>query len=166
MYSALILSTVFVEGCKKKIEEPATTMVAPPAAPSEPPPPPVVEMAKNFTRVYFDFDSSTLTSQSKSALDANVQIMKDNGDIKLELQGHADERGTTDYNLALGQRRANSVYQYMTAGGIPTSRLKVISYGEERPRERGASETAWAQNRRAEFVITWKGEANVSGTDQ
>lgn len=153
-------------GCKKKPTptEPVTT--APPPPPPEPVPEPVQEMANNFARVYFDFDSASLNSASKSALSDNVTIMSEHGDIKLEVQGHADERGTTDYNLALGQRRADAVRNYLSANGVADSRLKIVSYGEERPLATGSSESAWSQNRRAEFVITWKGDAKVKGTTE
>ena len=84
--------------------------------------------------------------------------------MKVEIQGHADERGTTEYNLALGQKRAAAVRQFLLAEGVAPSRLSTISYGEEKPRAAGESETAWAQNRRAEFRITWSGDALVQGT--
>jgi len=155
-------------GCKKKPTETAPA-VAPiteaPAAPQEAPPE-VQEMMLNFSRVYFDFDQSTLGSASKSALDTNAAIMQKKADIKVEIQGHADERGTTDYNLALGTRRAQVVYDYLSAQGIAPSRLKVVSYGEERPLASGSSESAWSQNRRAEFRITWGDTTNVEGTVQ
>lgn len=138
----------------------------PPPAQSEkaPAPAPVQEMARNFNKVFFDFDSAALTGEGKSALDANVAIMQQYPDIKLEVQGHADERGTTEYNLALGQKRADSVVQYMLAKGVSNSRVKSVSYGEERPADGRATETAWSSNRRAEFVISWSGNAPVQGT--
>ena len=126
----------------------------------------VQEMARNFSRVFFDFDKSELTAETKAALDSNVAIMQAKADIKVEIQGHADERGTTDYNLALGTRRAQTVLSYMSTQGVAPSRLKVVSYGEERPLASGSSETAWGQNRRAEFRITWGEAADVSGTVQ
>jgi peptidoglycan-associated lipoprotein len=121
-------------------------------------------MAKNFKRVFFELDQVGLDPSSKSALDENVRIMTEHPDIKVELQGHADERGTTDYNLALGQRRANAVRKYMVSTGVGSSRLKVVSYGEERPLSSGSNENAWSKNRRAEFVITWGESGNVHGT--
>lgn len=166
----LILSIVAMAspiGCKKKPPETETTTVV--TAPPPPPqaPPEVQEMMKNFERVFFDFDSSSLDDQSKSALKDNATIMSEHTDIKLEIQGHADERGTTDYNLALGQRRANAVLNFMSSNGVASSRLKVVSYGEERPLTEGHSETAWAQNRRAEFIITYKSaDEPVKGTNE
>jgi peptidoglycan-associated lipoprotein len=154
-------------GCKKKApESEASTVVAPPPPPKAPAPPEVQEMVKNFERVFFDFDSSSLDDQSKSALKDNATIMSEHTDIKLEIQGHADERGTTDYNLALGQRRANAVTSFMSSNGVASSRLKIVSYGEERPLSDAHSESAWAQNRRAEFIITYKGDEPVKGTNE
>jgi peptidoglycan-associated lipoprotein len=121
-------------------------------------------MARNFERVFFDLDSTTLNAEGKAALDENASIMGQYTDLKLEVQGHADERGTTDYNLALGQKRADAVVQYLLARGISSSRVKSVSYGEERPLDGQSTERAWAQNRRAEFVIVWSADAPVQGT--
>jgi peptidoglycan-associated lipoprotein len=130
----------------------------------KPVPPPVVEMTKNFTRVFFDFDSADINAEGRAALDANAAIMTEHSDIRLEVQGHADERGTTEYNLALGQRRAASVVTFLQGQGVDDARLAAISYGEELPIAAWSAETAWAANRRAEFRITWGGSADVSGT--
>ena len=167
--ATLVATSLIVVACKKKpVPEPAP--VAPPApAPVAAPaaaPAQVVEMVKNFQRVFFDLDASELDASSKAALDANIRIMTEHPDIKVELQGHADERGTTDYNLALGQRRAQAVRRYMTTNGVATPRLKVVSYGEERPLRPGSNESAWSKNRRAEFVITWGDSEAVEGTVQ
>ncbi|MCB9781158.1 MAG: peptidoglycan-associated lipoprotein Pal [Alphaproteobacteria bacterium] len=123
------------------------------------------QMRQNFQRVHFDTDSATLTGDSKNALKANATIMSQHASIEVEVQGHCDERGTTDYNLALGQRRAQAVADYLAAQGIAKSRVQIVSYGEEKPVARGAGETAWSQNRRAEFVIH-NGEAVAMGTVQ
>lgn len=166
---AALVALALLPGCKKKaiddgLADAAGSAAAAPEAPKSQAPAHVQEMAKNFERVYFDFDSAVLNTQSKSALDANITIMSQFSDVKLEIQGHADERGTTDYNLALGQKRADAVVSYMTANGISTSRVKSVSYGEERPLDPTANERAYAQNRRAEFVITWANDAPVQGT--
>ena len=124
----------------------------------------VQQMVKNFERVFFEFDSAILNAESKSALDANAALMGQYTDLKVEVQGNADERGTTDYNLALGQKRSDAVVAYLTAKGISSSRVKSVSYGEERPLDTSGTEHAWAQNRRAEFVVTWKSDAPVEGT--
>ena len=155
------------ESCKKKVDTNPVPDEAPPPVEEKvkaPPPAPVAEMMKNFERVYFDFDSDILSGESKSNLDANATIMTQYPDIKLEIQGHADERGTTDYNIALGQKRSDAVVRYLLARGVSSSRVKSVSYGEERPLDGRSTETAWAQNRRAEFVITWSGDAPVKGT--
>lgn len=160
---------LLVPACKKKpIDDGIGDVVAPVTTPAEAPkagiPDHVQQMVKNFERVYFDFDSAILNSESKAALDDNAGLMAQYADLKVEIQGHADERGTTDYNLALGQKRADSVVQYLTAKGISSTRAKSVSYGEERPLDVSDTERAWAQNRRAEFVVTWKTDAPVQGT--
>jgi peptidoglycan-associated lipoprotein len=165
-----ILMTLVVFGCKKAPPEtvavadgPVATIEAP--AVQAPVPDSVKQMAANFSKVFFEFDSATLTSSAQQALSANVAIMGDNNELKVEIQGHADERGTTDYNLSLGQKRAESVKKYMVAGGISPSRLGTISYGEERPVDPTGTEVAWSKNRRAEFRITW-GQGKVTGTTE
>jgi len=161
--ACLALST----GCKKKPPE-ETPVYEPAPAPAPKPaaevPKEVTEMVANFSKVYFDFDQADLDGSSKAALDENAKIMAQHSDLKLELQGHADERGTTGYNLALGQRRANTVMKYLVSQGVARSRLKVVSYGEERPVDGGHYETAWSKNRRAEFAITWGDTSGVRGT--
>ncbi len=155
-------------GCKKKATE--TTPTAAPVSSSstktQEVPQEVREMALNFSRVFFEFDKSELNASSKAALDSNAAIMGKKIDIKVEIQGHADERGTTDYNLALGTRRAMAVADYLKAKGVSPARFKVVSYGEERPLVSGSSESAWSQNRRAEFRITWGESTDVEGTVQ
>ena len=101
---------------------------------------------------------------AKSAVDGNVAIMNNHSDMKVEVQGHADERGTTQYNMALGQRRANAIVRYMTANGIAEARLRAVSYGEERPSVMGDTESAWDSNRRGEFKITYGGTDYTRGT--
>lgn len=100
-------------------------------------------------QIYFGFDSAGLTGDAKRALaDRASCYTGTSGQVRIA--GHADERGTTDYNLALGQRRANAVKTYVTNLGVAGSKVKTVSYGEERPAQRGSSESAWAKNRRAE----------------
>jgi peptidoglycan-associated lipoprotein len=106
--------------------------------------------------VFFDFNSSGLSESSKATLDNNVAFMKSAKTAKVQVEGHADERGGIQYNLALGERRANSVKDYMVAAGIASDRLSVISYGKERPKAFGHDEAAWSQNRRGNFVIVEK----------
>lgn len=126
----------------------------------------VQTMVDNFNKVYFDFDASELSPESRAALDANVGLLQKHTGIKVQIQGHADERGATEYNLALGDRRANAVKDYMAGAGVAPSRLTVISYGEEAPVVQASNERAWSQNRRAEFVVTWGSDGSVkSSTD-
>ena len=101
--------------------------------------------------VYFEFDKFNLNSKSLQTLKSAVAAMKDNSSIKITISGHADERGTREYNLALGQRRAESVRDYLAINGINANRVTVISYGEERPLSDGSDETSYAKNRRAEI---------------
>lgn len=103
-------------------------------------------------RVFFAFDSSELSSDARNTVERLAAWMERNPDVSLTIEGHADERGTREYNLALGERRANSVRQYLVALGIAPTRLGTISYGKERPAVLGSNEAAWAQNRRAVFV--------------
>jgi peptidoglycan-associated lipoprotein len=120
-------------------------------------------VARNFERVHFEFDSAALDNSSRQALSENAAILARYPDIKIEIQGHCDERGSTGYNLALGQKRADAVYRHLSSAGVTSNRLSTISYGEERPLAKGFAEHAWAQNRRAEFRITW-GDAPVLGS--
>lgn len=99
-------------------------------------------------KVYFEFDSSTVDANSRQVIEAHAQYLLDNPSVNVVLEGHADERGTREYNLALGERRANAVADIMTAYGVGLNRIEVISYGEERPEALGSDEAAWAQNRR------------------
>ncbi|WP_415062191.1 peptidoglycan-associated lipoprotein Pal [Bdellovibrio sp.] len=102
--------------------------------------------------VHFGYDKSNLDAAAKKDIASNVEWMKKNSSVKVQIEGHCDARGTIEYNVALGERRANAVKAYMVSLGIPTDRLNVISYGKEKPLEMGDNEAAWAKNRRANFV--------------
>ncbi len=102
------------------------------------------------TVFYFDLDESTLTSATRAALDAQAAALR-NSSGSIRLEGHADERGSREYNLALGERRAKAVADYLAIQGVSRSRIEVISYGEERPVSLRSDEAAWAQNRRVEL---------------
>lgn len=104
-------------------------------------------------RVFFEFDKTDLKPEARQQLTAWVAFLKKYPQDNLTVEGHADERGTREYNLALGERRANSVKEFLVAQGVQASRLKTISYGKERPAVLGSNETAWAQNRRAVGVV-------------
>ena len=101
--------------------------------------------------VYFEFDKYNLSTRSIQALKGVIELMNENDSIEITIAGHADERGTREYNLALGQRRAESVADYMVLKGISRSRLTIKSYGEEMPMMQGSNERSWARNRRAEI---------------
>lgn len=173
MTAAVILST----GCKKK-PAPATSAPTPPAVEKVEPAPepvreepmkPVVEEtmpvrslgAAEYNRqgllkaIYFDTNRHEIREDQKSALAANAEKLKSSqlASFKLVIEGHCDERNTSEYNMALGDRRANSVKQYLINLGLPASRIRTVSYGEERPVDPAHNEGAWARNRRAEFVL-------------
>jgi len=103
--------------------------------------------------VHFDFDSSVLSAEAQQILLDKAQWLRRNSDASVTIEGHCDERGTNEYNLALGDRRANSVKAYLADLGISASRMDAVSYGEERPLDSGHDEAAWARNRRAHFEI-------------
>jgi peptidoglycan-associated lipoprotein len=103
--------------------------------------------------VFFEFDSASLTAEAQEILRAKAEWLRDNPGVRVLIEGHCDERGTNEYNLALGDRRAFSSKAFLTDLGIDDARISIISYGEERPIAPGASEEAWAKNRRAHFVI-------------
>jgi peptidoglycan-associated lipoprotein len=103
--------------------------------------------------VHFDFDRFNIRPDQAPILDAKVSYLQQASSARAEIQGHCDERGTEPYNAALADRRAKSAYNYLTDQGISGSRLFTVSYGEERPLDSGHNEAAWAQNRRAQFVL-------------
>lgn len=107
-----------------------------------------------FEAVYFDFDKSDLRQDARDVLSKNAEIiLKSLADTKIKVEGHSDERGSAEYNLALGERRAASALKYLTTLGVKAENLSIISYGKEKPAVNGSDEAAWAKNRRAEFVI-------------
>jgi peptidoglycan-associated lipoprotein len=106
--------------------------------------------------IFFDYDKSNVRDDQKAALNENVAWLKANPAVKITIEGHADERGTNEYNLGLGERRAKATRDYLVAAGIDAARTATISYGEERPFVLGHDESAWKWNRRAHFVITWR----------
>ncbi len=112
--------------------------------------------------VFFDYDDASLTSESEQRLRAKLDILRANPGVQLRMEGHADERGTSEYNIALGNERAESVIQFLTNFGLDAGRFSAVSYGEERALSSGSSEAAWARNRRVEFVITAGGN-NITG---
>ena len=155
---------------------PSSAVVAPrPPAPPEPVPDPTVvppepvredgiasasldDLNRNspIKPVLFEFDSSDITGEGKGILDANAVALKKYSTWTITIEGHSDERGTAEYNLALGERRAVAARAYLVSLGIPGERLRTVSYGKEFPFDPGHDEAAWAKNRRAHFVITAK----------
>ena len=105
---------------------------------------------------FFEYDSAELTSEARAVLDANADVMKKYPAWTVTIEGHCDERGTAEYNLALGERRAVAAQSYLLSLGIPVGRLRTVSYGKEFPFDPGHDEAAYAKNRRAHFVITGK----------
>lgn len=167
---ALGAVAVMAAGCAKeevvKKDEPVfeqqTVAPAPPPPPVEAPAPaPVVqeEVAAKASEVvqletvYFDFDRSDLRQDTRDVLSRNAEAILKSASAKIKIEGHCDERGSDEYNLALGDRRANSVAQYLINLGVSADRISTISFGKEKPAVEGSDEAAWAKNRRAEFVV-------------
>ena len=103
--------------------------------------------------VLFGYDSSALSSQALETLDAQAALLNAKPSFRVKIEGHADERGTREYNLALGERRASATRDYLVAKGVDGSRIRIVSYGKERPAEIGSNEDAWAKNRRTVTVL-------------
>jgi peptidoglycan-associated lipoprotein len=161
---ALTLSFLFV-GCSKEEPPPPTAEAQPrPVAPPPPPPAPAPAPGPSISQqafqdfqnqdIFFDFDKYDLRMDARGVLDRKAGFLNQNSSVRSQIEGHCDERGTNEYNLALGERRANAAKQYLTTAGVSPARLTTISYGEERPLDPGHNEAAWARNRRAHFVIT------------
>jgi peptidoglycan-associated lipoprotein len=129
-------------------------------APPPPPPPPQQSaseeelFAQNVKDVYFDYDSDTIRPEQHSAIQSDVAFLNQHSNIQFIIEGHCDERGSTEYNLALGDRRANAVRNALTSAGVNASRIKTISYGKEKPFCTESNETCWQQNRRGHFAYS------------
>lgn len=106
-----------------------------------------------FKDVHFDYDSSSISDSGRQAVEFNVQVLQQNAGASVTLEGHCDERGTADYNMALGAERAKVVADNLASFGVARSRINTISYGEEIPLEAGGSEASWAKNRRVHFAL-------------
>jgi peptidoglycan-associated lipoprotein len=109
--------------------------------------------------IYFDYDEATLSDDTRDKLSRNADLLKSQAQFSMTLEGHADSRGTNEYNLALGERRANAVKQYLGSLGVAADRMRTLSYGEERPVCTEDVESCWSQNRRVHMIIT--GRSNV-----
>ncbi|PLX42439.1 MAG: peptidoglycan-associated lipoprotein [Deltaproteobacteria bacterium] len=110
-------------------------------------------LASLLNTIFFDFDKSDITSEAAATLDANKDNLLSYPAARVRIEGHCDERGTNEYNLALGERRANATKRYLADAGVDPNRMDTISYGEERPVDPASNEAAWAKNRRAEFKV-------------
>lgn len=182
MKKLLVLVSIFallvtISGCKKKV-----TVTPPPSPPpaeekakAEPEKAPTIkepELTEEelfrmksleelnrespLKRIHFDFDKYFIREDAKPVLEKNAEWLKKFPSVKILIEGHCDERGTEEYNMALGEKRAKSTMNYLISLGISPERIKIISYGKSRPLDPGHNEEAWALNRRAEFVIIEK----------
>jgi len=183
MASFCLVLGLGVAACSKKAPAVAPPPPPPPAAPAAPPPPPPPPPApapapaprplteeEQFARksledlnrerplgdVYFDLDASTIKDEGKQALATNANWLKRWTSTRINVEGHCDERGTAEYNLGLGERRANAVKAYLVELGVPADRVVVVSKGKEAPFCSESNDSCWQQNRRGHFVITAK----------
>ena len=171
-----IVALVAVGGCKKKPAVKVTPVENPAPPPSNPTPAPPTDTCDAACRaardadakaravaaataaltatIYFDYDRSDITDDSRTKLDAKVPVLTQNTGVRIRIAGHTDSRGSDEYNLALGQRRAAAAKRYLTDRGVDGSRIEIVSFGEERPTCTDESEGCWSRNRRDEFEIT------------
>jgi peptidoglycan-associated lipoprotein len=153
---------IAVAGCAKKPpaelppapQETPTTEAAPPADTGAPAPGSQAHFVANISsdRVFFDTDQSDIDAEDQATLQSQAAYLRQYPQVRVTIEGHADERGTREYNLALGERRANAAKNYLAAQGIDAGRISTISYDKERPEATGSDEASWARNRRAVTV--------------
>ena len=152
---------IAVAGCAKKppkelppAPEQTPTAEAPPPAETGPVPGSQAHFLANVAsdRVFFDTDQSDIDAEDQATLRSQAAYLKQYANVRVTIEGHADERGTREYNLALGERRANAAKNYLASQGIDAGRISTISYGKERPEALGSDEASWAKNRRAVTV--------------
>lgn len=175
--SVTVVALAFVAACSSKpkatpppaptpapVSTPTVVTVEPPA-PTPPPPQRVTDdiTAKSLSEIssylkpaFFDYDKADIRSDARDVLAANAAWLKKYPNVQFTIEGHADERGTAQYNLALGDRRANAAKDYLASLGVDAGRIKTVSYGKERPFATGHDEDSWQKNRRAHFVVTAK----------
>ena len=181
LFAATLVVALTFSGCAKKAPPAPAPPPPPPTAPAPPPPPPPPPPApapapkpltedeifakksleelnaeKPLTDVFFAFDKSDLSDTARAALEKNVQWMKRWTSTKIMVEGHCDSRGTAEYNLGLGERRATAVRDYLSNLGIPGDRITMVSKGKEAPFCTEENEACWSQNRRGHFIITAK----------
>jgi len=163
-----VLVTGMVAGCKSKPEEPVPEVVPTPVVEPPPPPPPEPEPPKRFEpgqgvvdpdtgqllshTFYFEYDQARIASSDLAVLAMHADFLRDFQTYNVLIEGHCDERGTREYNLALGERRGQAVQRYLTSAGVRSNQIEVVSFGEERPADPGSNESAWAKNRRAVLI--------------
>ena len=134
------------QDAEKSVEAPkAVTIISAPPEESD-------EAIYDLEMVYFAYDKSIITTAFGEALQRNYEWIAENPDVQIQLEGHCDERGTNEYNLALGERRAKAVFDYLISLGASPSQFSLVSFGEERPADHGSNEVAWRKNRRVEFT--------------
>jgi peptidoglycan-associated lipoprotein len=159
---AATAAMIALAGCAKKppkelppAPQQAPTAEAPPATPAGPTPGSQAHFVANVTsdRVHFDTDKSDVRPEDQSILQSQAAYLKQYPQVRVSIEGHCDERGTREYNLALGERRANAAKNYLASLGIDPGRMTTISYGKERPEATGSDEASWAQNRRAVTIV-------------
>jgi peptidoglycan-associated lipoprotein len=181
-YVVALAAVVALAGCGKKKPPPAppppppAAPATPPPAPAPPPPRDVAPQVDEYSRVrqmsvdeidrmglladiHFDFDKADIRESDRGILNKNAEALKKFDFIRITVEGHCDERGTVEYNLALGERRAKAAYDYLVSLGVQPDRMKTVSYGKEIPLCRESTEDCWARNRRARFTVTGKGGA-------
>lgn len=171
MIAALAAMSLLAACGKKAVEAPPPPPPPPPVSEAPATPPAAVPtgpvqstvvpgsqedliQAVGTDRVLFDYDSFTLDDEDKAVLGKQAAWLNTNGAVRVTIEGHCDERGTREYNLALGERRATAVKTYLVGLGIPADRIATISYGKEKPEALGSDESAWAQNRRGVTMVT------------
>lgn len=160
-----LFAVLVFTGCSKNKEVAEAAPPPPVTAPTETPPPtssppdePAATPSESTVQdrlkdVYYDYDSANLSSEAQATLDADGKVLMDNPTVNVSIEGHCDERGTVEYNLSLGDRRAQAARDYLVRYGVPTGRLSTVSYGEERPFATGQDEASFAQNRRAHLAV-------------
>lgn len=156
LYVAGFLTMAMLIGCAKKpIVKPPEVITPPKVAETKEEPSVRAEWESipELKTVHFDFNKSELRPDAREILKKNAEYLKANKDLKILIEGHCDERGTVEYNLALGQRRANAIREYYGKLGISLGRIATISYGEEKPLDPASNEKAWAKNRRGETKV-------------
>jgi peptidoglycan-associated lipoprotein len=157
---ACLLAIALVTGCGGKKAEPIPDPAPTPAPAPPPPPPPVVTpdppkivMQGDLSDVFYGFDSAKLEADARNKLTANGGKLLEATDSRITIEGHCDERGTVEYNLALGEQRARTAMDFLVNYGVEANRINIVSYGENKPFAMGHDEASWAKNRRAHFVV-------------